>query len=118
MTNALAAMYDAPEQQRREYHHRQTIVLLDVIIERGNRERKWGQQNHNPLEWLAVLTEEVGEAAQEALRMHFGGKDGESWRGELVQVAASAIAAIECYDRLKAAQDREAEYGETATDGH
>ena len=44
---------------------------------------------------MTILGEEYGETCQEALRMHFGSKDDVDYIGELVQVAAVAVAAIE-----------------------
>jgi hypothetical protein len=55
---------------------------------------------------MAILAEEVGEAAKEALEHHWAGKhyppDPERLnrlRAELVQVAAVAVAMIESLDR-------------------
>ena len=47
---------------------------------------KFGEQNHSKEKWLAILMEEVGEAAKEAL----DGND-EDFAIEVVQVAAVAI---------------------------
>lgn len=74
-------------------------VVREVVAERVRQDSKWGEQNHNPAEWLAVLTEEVGEVAQEVLRARFGGRGLLAYRKELVQVAAVAVAMIECLDR-------------------
>jgi len=76
-------------------------VIDDVVLEREKQDAKWGEQNHVPYVWLAVLTEEVGEVAQEILRGDFGGKSVADYRTELIQVAAVAIAATECLDRNK-----------------
>ena len=38
-------------------------AVLDVVAERDRQDAKWGEQNHNPPVWLAILTEEVGELA-------------------------------------------------------
>ena len=40
-------------------------VLTSVAWERSRQEAKWGPQHHTPEEWLAILAEEVGEAARE-----------------------------------------------------
>ena len=95
---------------------------LDVILEQVKRERecqdeKWGEQNHKGIEWIAILTEEVGEAAKEAVDYHFknpyvnaanmkiypdqGIQNARKarYRKELVQVAAVAVAMIESLDR-------------------
>lgn len=80
--------------------------IRDVLAERRRQDEKWGQQNHTPVEWIAILTEEVGEAAAEALSIRFGGqmqtRSDDDYRTEMVQTAAVAIAAIESFDRLRA----------------
>lgn len=82
-------------------HHMRNVVQ-EVMLERYKQHEKWGPQNHSPIEWLAILGEEVGEANKAALEKHFGYKGVNSYaeyRKELVQVAAVAIAMIESYDR-------------------
>jgi NTP pyrophosphatase (non-canonical NTP hydrolase) len=74
-------------------------VLDQVVTERARQDAKWGVHNHAPIVWLARLMEEVGEAAQAALPLVWGGKGQAEYRGELVQVAAVAVAAIESLDR-------------------
>lgn len=69
-------------------------VLEEIQDERRRQDRKWGEQNHEPFKWLAILTEEVGEAAQATLW-----DNRNMIRSELIQVAAVAVAAIECLDR-------------------
>lgn len=80
-------------------------VTCEVLDERQKQDAKWGEQNHSPAEWLAVLTEEVGEVAQEVLRNRFGGRDLSAYRAELIQVAAVAVAMVECLDRNCESQD-------------
>lgn len=71
-------------------------VLDEVEDERIRQDRQWGEQNHNPDRWLAILLEECGEAA------HAANEQNQGWyRAELIQVAAVAVAAIECLDREK-----------------
>jgi hypothetical protein len=78
-------------------------ALEDVYNERVRQDEKWGSQESNAdTVWLAILTEEVGESAQEVLTREFGvesGKGHGDLREELVQVAAVAVAWIECLDR-------------------
>jgi len=77
-------------------------VLQDIRNERERQESKWGEQNHTPVEWLAILGEEVGEACKEAITAHFHGPTDAivlAYRLEMVQVAAVAVAAIEALDR-------------------
>jgi len=78
-------------------------VMSDVCAELKKQREKWGEQNHSPEWWLAILGEEVGEVNKAALESHF--KDHyrnakwSDYRKELVQVAAVAISAIESLDR-------------------
>jgi len=74
-------------------------VIDDVIAERVAQDRKWGEQNHDPFCYLAILMEEVGELAQAAVQARFEGGDGHFIRMEAIQVAAVALAIVECLDR-------------------
>lgn len=74
-------------------------VLQEVHEERKSQDDKWGEQNHSPLEWLSILTEEVGEVARGINNAHFGGASYDNYREELIQVAAVAAAAVESLDR-------------------
>lgn len=82
-------------------------VLLEVKQEREFQTKKFGVQNHSPAEWLMILGEEVGEANQAALETHFNYDKvseairWENYRAELVQVAAVAVAMVECLDRSR-----------------
>lgn len=100
------------------------LVLNEVAQERARQDEKWGEQNHpnlwektpelaeqartyaqrvaanfkaqndnpdEPLDWAGILTEEFYEAIGEA--------EDDRLRKELVQVAAVAVAWIECIDR-------------------
>lgn len=75
-------------------------VIADVLEERARQDAKWGEQNHDILFWLAVLMEEVGEAAAEAQRIPaWEDHRRRLFREEMVQVAAVAVAILECLDR-------------------
>jgi NTP pyrophosphatase (non-canonical NTP hydrolase) len=76
-----------------------TRVLSDVQRERERQDTKWGVQSHHPLEWLSVLSEEVGEVAEAVNEAHWHDADWEHYREELIQVAAVAVAAVEALDR-------------------
>ena len=86
-----------------EYLNKQIIsqerVLAAIRTERARQDEKWGVQNHHPMEWLVVLMEEVGEAAQAAVEMNWRDASPENYREELIQVAAVCVNAIECLDR-------------------
>jgi len=79
-------------------------IFAEIREERQKQDIKWGEQNHKPVEWIAILTEEVGEASKSALEAHFRKcyRDAEelgNYRAELIQVAAVAVAMIESLDR-------------------
>ena len=78
-------------------------VFKEIEEERKRQDAIWGQQNHAPIEWCAILGEEVGEVNKAALETHFKYKgadtDYSEYREELIQVAAVAVAMVECIDR-------------------
>jgi hypothetical protein len=77
-------------------------VLEDVVRERERQQGLWGTQRHHPGQWLGLLGEEHGEVCREVNGKNFGeeaaGTAGEHLRAELVQVAAVAVAWVECID--------------------
>ena len=78
-------------------------VLGDIRHERHQQDAKWGEQNHTPEMWLAILTEEVGfakEIAESRLNPFAAG----FYRTELIQLAAVAVSAVQALDRLKQVQ--------------
>jgi len=74
-------------------------ILEEIRNERLRQDAKWGEQNHAPADYLMILGEEVGEANKAALEAKFGNGSLRLYRDELIQVAAVAIAMIECFDR-------------------
>ena len=79
----------------------QQQIVTDVLNERYRQDQKWGEQNHDPIVYASILTEEVGELAQAALQARFEGGDANRIREEAVQAAAAAIAILEGLDRGK-----------------
>ncbi len=80
----------------------QVEIIQEVIEERKRQNEKWGIQNHTPMEWIPVLTEEVGEVSKSALETYFGHvpyDNYDHYREELIHTAAVAIQAIESLDR-------------------
>jgi NTP pyrophosphatase (non-canonical NTP hydrolase) len=77
-------------------------ILVEVEEERADQIRKWGEQHHSPHQWLAILTEEVGEVAKDVAEMRIDEFDFVNYRKELIQVAAVAVAAIEALDISRA----------------
>lgn len=100
-------------------------VLEEIYLERRRQDAKWGEQNHpmgthttagtmlragaaklkceqhareGTVTWRDILDEEVQEA--------FAEEDHDALRKELIQVAAVAVAMVECIDRKhKAAEE-------------
>ena len=79
-------------------------VLNLIRAERERQNKKWGEQNHDDYRWLAILTEEVGEAAQAILHDEFGGSHAGTAKEELVHVAAVAVQWLECMERRQLTQ--------------
>jgi NTP pyrophosphatase (non-canonical NTP hydrolase) len=79
---------------------RTSAVLTEVLHERERQIKKHGDVNHRPEVWLMILGEEVGEVNKAALENHLqNGISISNYRDELIQVAASAVAAVECLDK-------------------
>ena len=72
----------------------QQEILRSIQLERIKQDQIWGQQNHLPHIWLAILVEKVGEVAEAITENRLL-----TTRNELIQVAAVAVAAIELLDR-------------------
>jgi len=72
-----------------------------VQEERDKQDIKWGAQNHKPSLWLAILTEEVGEASSEIIALEFSPimQTRHNLGYEIVQIAAVAKAMYESLER-------------------
>ena len=82
----------------------------EVLAERARQDARWGEQNHDPFVYGAILGEELGEFMQAALKARFESdfqsetdraRFARAMREEAVQCAAVALAIIECLDRGK-----------------
>lgn len=73
-------------------------VLDEVATERAHQDDRWGEQNQDDFVWGAILAEEVGEVNRAMLEARYGNGGG-NLREELLQVAAVAVAWVECIDR-------------------
>ena len=78
-------------------------IYYDIRQERAAQDGKWGDQNHvSDLFWLPILVEEVGEVAREICELNHKRdvfpRDLAKLRGELIQVAAVAVAWLEAID--------------------
>ncbi len=85
-------------------------ILNEIAAERQRQDAKWGEQNWNPVEWVAILGEEFGEVSKEAVEYHFIGKHSnmdenkadkvlQNYRKELIQTAAVCLAMIQSLER-------------------
>lgn len=78
-------------------------ILNEIRAERARQDAKFGEQNHSPIEFMAILAEEIGEANKEIVDAHFGfapkEKCLEQARTELIQVAAMAYQCVEAISR-------------------
>ena len=84
----------------------QANAVNDILNERVRQDSKWGEQNHHPFAWMTILGEEYGEACQDALRAQYKLTITSDYRKELIEVAAVALAAVECLDRHNGEFDR------------
>lgn len=64
--------------------------------ERKRQDKKWGVQNHHPYKWMAILTEELGEANERLLKGDLNG-----FYNEMVHTTAVAVAILEAMERGK-----------------
>ena len=71
------------------------IAFTSIDEERERQDKKFGVQNHGDLYWLAILTEEVGEAAQAVIQE----RTYEEVEKEMLHIAAVAVSWIECHIR-------------------
>lgn len=67
-------------------------VFSLITEERNNQDIKHPNNDHSPEYWLAILVEEVGEAAKEIVERQSILK----LRAELVQVATTAVRMLQC----------------------
>lgn len=91
-----------------EHEHGIHVVSLpphisDVLAERARQDQQWGVQNHHPAYWLAIMGKQVGQFGTAVLnREWWEDKDKATlgvMRNEAVQMAAVAVAIIECIDK-------------------
>ena len=80
-------------------NHPRWRAFQEIVAERNRQDEKWGEQNHPPEWWLAILVEEVGEFAEAIQHRQFGGPAGAGVLVEAVHVAAVAFSIVECCER-------------------
>ena len=68
-------------------------ILEAVLSERERQDKRWGDQTHNTdLQWMSILTEEVGEVASDVNDLRLAGMF-----EEIIQCAAVCFAWSEAY---------------------
>jgi len=77
------------------------IILDGIDRERQRQDAKWGfpRNDLDVTDWVTILTEEVGEAAEAALRFQFDQEPVDPFIKELIHIAAVAVSVIEHYGR-------------------
>lgn len=88
--------------------HEQRAAVKMILDERAAQDRKFGEQNYDPEMWVMIIGEEFGEMAREALTQIVYGRKGASaaYVGELCQLAAVAMNALECAVRNGAGEGK------------
>ena len=76
----------------------QELAINDIRDERVRQDLKFGIQNHSDPYWLAILTEEIGKAAEDVVKIPAGLSTTSHLRKELIQVAAVTLAWVEAMD--------------------
>lgn len=79
-------------------------VFDDIDSERERQVALFGEQNHHPAYWLAVLGKQVGQLGEAIVQRewaaeHLKARMLDKVRTEAIQVAAVAVAIIEAIDR-------------------
>ena len=66
--------------------------VISLITQECDRQDKlWGKQRHDDFVWLAIISEEVGEAAKAIMHNQFDGEAKGTLPTELIQIAAVAV---------------------------
>jgi hypothetical protein len=81
---------------------RQNRAMSDVLAERDAQEERWGEQNHHPAYWLAIMGKQVGQFGSAVLQREWWVDTQAAlgiMRREAVQMTAVGLAIIEAIDR-------------------
>jgi NTP pyrophosphatase (non-canonical NTP hydrolase) len=70
-------------------------LIRDVLFENERQINKWGLQERTLFEWLAYLTEEVGELSKAISEYEYRGADISDITKESIQVATLALKVAE-----------------------
>lgn len=74
-------------------------MLDDILAERNQQNKQWGEQEHDHGWWLSIIGEEYGESCKAANDLRYRGGSLGDLRMELIQTAATAAAFAEALDR-------------------
>lgn len=101
ITEKVCAILTAQQGYHEDRKVSRSNIFQNISEERELQDDKFGQdRNSDPFQWLAILGEEVGEANEAALHVRYDHDDPkDNLRDELIQVAAVAVAFVECIDR-------------------
>jgi NTP pyrophosphatase (non-canonical NTP hydrolase) len=82
---------------------RREMIFKDISIKRKWQDEKFGEQNHHPLMWFSIIGEEFGEmcAAFNDYSLTEDTEYLEKMEEEVIDVAASCVAMIECLNRVR-----------------
>ena len=76
------------------------LLVQDCLLEHKKQIAKWGVQNRTSFEWLAYLTEEVGEVAQAISEYEYRVGLSQAIYWEAIQVATLALKIAEMSEDL------------------
>lgn len=86
--------------------HASLLGIKEEVLEECFRQlEKWGIQDHNPMIYVSILNEEVGEVNKDIVDAHFAScpeartEFYKRCRTELIQVAAVAMQIVSSMDR-------------------
>ena len=69
-------------------------IFAEVEAERRYQDTRWGRQVHPAKTWISILGEVLGDVCKANNQ-----EDWEKYRSELIQIAATAVAAVEAFDK-------------------
>ncbi len=77
-------------------------TLKPLLFQENVRQfKKWGIQNHDPFQWLAFTTEELGELSNAISEWHFRGGSPNNVVNEAIQVATLSLKIAEMFEEVK-----------------
>jgi hypothetical protein len=96
---SLLTVHSSPLVYNQYLEHQQE--LIDVLQERTRQLDKFGPQDRPPIEWHAIMAEEMGEMAKEVVEHTLANKSDEDYYKELKEAVAVGLAAMQNYNQRK-----------------